>query len=80
MHRIAWWLHLSGLLMALYVIYAVWGAYAKALGVPVPVKLGDVGEFWLFFLSIVTFAIHVLSGQRRRRREGDAGASGEAQP
>lgn len=68
MRRTAWWLHLSGLLMALYVIYAIWGAFAQKFGVPLPIKLGEVGEFWLFFLSIVTFAIHVLSGQRRSRR------------
>ena len=49
------WLILSGLLMALYATYAVWGAFAKQLGTPVPIRLGDVGEFWLFFLSIVGF-------------------------
>lgn len=59
------WLYVSGLLMGLYALYATWGAYAKPLGIPLPVTLGDVGEFWLFFLSIATFAIHVLSTQRR---------------
>src|SRR5438477_642594 len=37
------WLILSGLLMALYVTYAVWGAYAKQLGTPVPIYLGWIG-------------------------------------
>lgn len=69
----AWWLGLSGLLMALYAIYAVWGAFAKQLGTPVPIKLGDVGEFWLFFLSIVAFTAHVILAERQRLRErGDA--------
>jgi hypothetical protein len=67
------WLILSGLLMALYASYAVWGAFAKQLGTPVPMKLGDVGEFWLFFLSITTFTVHVILEERRRLRErGDA--------
>jgi hypothetical protein len=73
----AWRLYLSGLLMTLYAAYAIWGAYAKQIGVPVPIKLGDVGEFWLFFLSIVTFSIHVLSGQRVRNRENSDQAQKE---
>lgn len=64
------WLYASGLLMSLYVLYAIWGAYAKTFGVPLPLTLGDVGEFWLFFLSIATFAIHVLSTQRRSALQG----------
>jgi hypothetical protein len=69
------WLILSGLLMALYAIYAVWGAYAKQLGIPVPIKLGDVGEFWLFFLSVAAFTTHVIMAERHRLRErGSTGA------
>ena len=69
------WLILSGLLMGLYASYAVWGAFAKQLGTPVPIKLGDVGEFWLFFLSIMTFTVHVILAERRRLRDrNDANA------
>ena len=32
---------------------------------------GDVGEFWLFFLSITTFTVHVILAERRRLRESD---------
>ena len=38
-----------------------------------PIKLGDVGEFWLFFLSIATFTTHVIMAERQRlRKRGDA--------
>jgi hypothetical protein len=68
------WLVLSGLLMALYATYAIWGAFAKQLATPVPIKLGDIGEFWLFFLSIATFTTHVIMAERQRWREhGDIG-------
>jgi hypothetical protein len=63
------WLLVSGLLMALYLTYAVWGAFARQLGTPVPVKLGDVGEFWLFLLSVVSFTAHVIIAERRLLRE-----------
>jgi hypothetical protein len=63
------WIILSGVLMALYATYAIWGAFAKQLGTPVPIKLGDVEEFWLFFLSIATFTTHVIMAERQRLRE-----------
>lgn len=63
------WLIVSGLLMALYATYAIWGAFAKQLGQPLPIKLGDVGEFWLFFLSIAAFTLHVIADEHRRLRE-----------
>jgi hypothetical protein len=70
------WLILSGLLMALYAAYAIWGAFAKQLGMPVPIRLGDVGEFWLFFLSIAAFTTHVIMAERLRLRE----SGGDARP
>jgi hypothetical protein len=63
------WLLVSGLLMALYITYAVWGAFARQIGTPLPIRLGDVGEFWLFFLSIASFTIHVIIAERRRSHE-----------
>ena len=71
--RAPWLIYVSGLLMFLYVLYAVWGAFAKTVGVPLPVRLGDLGEFLLFFASIATFAIHVLS---RRQKSGSEDRNG----
>jgi hypothetical protein len=78
MRRVSWLLYLSGLLMVLYAIYASWSAFAQRLGVPVPIRLSEVGEFWLFFLSILMFSVHILADQRHRRQQGDV-KNGETQ-
>lgn len=54
----------------LYFAYVLWASFAKTLGPP-PVKLGEVGEFWLFFLAVLAFAAQVFVEEKRSGRGGD---------
>lgn len=60
------WLWLSAAFAVVYTGYVVWAKFAKVLGPP-PVKLGEVGEFWLFFMVIAAFALQVIVEDRRTR-------------
>ena len=42
-------------LYALYALYAIAGAVAQKMGTALPFRLGDVGEFCLFFVATILF-------------------------
>ena len=58
------WLIAASVALLSYVAYVLWAKYAKVLGPP-PVKLGETGEFLLFFTAVVAFAMQVIAEERR---------------
>lgn len=58
------WLALSLALALAYLAYIVWAKFAPVLGPP-PVRLGETGEFLLFFASIVAFTLQVIVDEPR---------------
>jgi hypothetical protein len=65
------WLWLSALLMLAYVGMIVWSKYQKVLGLP-PVKLGEVGEFLLFFAAMLAFTLQVITADQRSGHKASA--------
>ena len=74
--RKRFWLILSGLLALAYLGYILWAKFAKVVGPP-PVKLSEVGEFWLFFAVIATFTLQVITAERTVGRTGDTHSNEE---
>ena len=54
-------------LYALYALYAFAGAVAQKMGTTLPFRLGDVGEFCLFFAATILFVAR--SEERRVGKE-----------
>jgi hypothetical protein len=59
------WLLISATLGVLYVVYVIWAKFAKSFGIPLPINLGEVGEFWLFFSAIAAFVLQVITAELR---------------
>ena len=58
-------------LMAIYIAYVFWAKFPKALGAAPPVKLSEVGEFWLFFAAIAAFTLQIITAERKAPPNGD---------
>ena len=63
--RSRFWLWIAAALLLTYVGYIVWAKFARTFGPP-PVRLGEIGEFALFFSAILAFALQVIVEERRK--------------
>jgi hypothetical protein len=61
------WLWLSVVLLAIYTAYVLVAKFGSLVGVKLPFKLGDIGEFWLFAACIGFFCLQIIRDERALR-------------
>lgn len=59
------WLSISIVLAATYAIYVLWSKFAKVVGLALPIRLGDVGEFLLFAGAILALTLQIIVSERQ---------------
>ena len=57
-------------LYVLYAVYAIAGAVAQKMGTTLPVRLGDVGEFCLFFAATILFGAGLIQEDAETQSSG----------
>jgi TRAP-type C4-dicarboxylate transport system permease small subunit len=58
------WLLLSAVLAATYLIHVLWTKYAGAIGAAPPVRLGQLGEFLLFAAGMLALTCAIIAAEQ----------------
>ena len=75
--RSRFWLVFSAMFLCVYLGYILWAKFAKVLGTP-PIKIGDVGEFLMFFTSVAAFTLGIMTTRQPASIDGSAEDGGDA--
>jgi hypothetical protein len=74
------WLWLSALVLLTYTAYVLLAKFGKLIGLVLPFKLGDVGEFWLFAAFIGCFCMQIIRDERALPPSAEDAADQSQQP